>query len=91
MIKRYTITVTGSVQGVGFRSFTAAAAIELGIKGTVRNNNDGTVQVIIETEEAAFQSLLTKLRKGPPFSKVNQLDYSAEEASGEFTKFTIAY
>lgn len=49
MIKRYIITITGSVQGVGYRSFTASAAVELGIRGNVHNNIDGSVQVIIET------------------------------------------
>lgn len=89
MIQRYIITITGTVQGVGYRSFTAALAVELGIRGTVHNNNDGSVQVIIETEETAYQSLLTKLRKGPTFSKVDKLDCRVEEASGEFTNFTI--
>lgn len=89
MIKRYIITITGSVQGVGYRTFTAVQAIELGIRGNVRNNIDGTVQVIIETEETTCQSLLTKLRNGPRFSKVNKLECSVEEASGEFTNFTI--
>lgn len=49
MIKRYIITITGSVQGVGYRFFTASAAVELGIRGNVHNNIDGSVQVIIET------------------------------------------
>ncbi|MEC2057082.1 acylphosphatase [Peribacillus psychrosaccharolyticus] len=84
MIKRYIITITGSVQGVGYRSFTASAAVELGIRGNVHNNIDGSVQVIIETEETTYQSLLTKLMKGPPFSKVDKLDCRVEEASGEF-------
>ena len=90
-MNRYIITITGNVQGVGYRYFTAAAASQLGINGTVCNNNDGTVQVIIESEEAAFHSLLTKLKDGPPLSKVEKLDYCIQQSSGEFTKFTIAY
>jgi len=90
-MNRYIITITGNVQGVGYRYFTAAAASQLGINGTVRNNNDGTVQVIIESEEAAFRFLLIKLKVGSPLSKVETLNYSVQEFSGEFTKFTIAY
>ncbi|MCA9737620.1 MAG: acylphosphatase, partial [Gemmatimonadetes bacterium] len=38
--------ITGVVQGVGFRWFTQRSACALGVKGTVRNAEDGSVEVV---------------------------------------------
>jgi acylphosphatase len=43
-MKQMRIIVTGHVQGVGFRYFTQAQALEHNITGWVRNNEDGTVE-----------------------------------------------
>lgn len=43
--------VFGRVQGVGFRFFTLQQAGKLGLKGTVRNRIDGSVEVIAQGTE----------------------------------------
>ena len=43
--------VFGRVQGVGFRFFTLQQAGILGLKGTVRNRIDGSVEVIAQGTE----------------------------------------
>ena len=45
---RLTARVTGMVQGVGFRYWTARKADELGLTGSVRNDDDGSVAVVAE-------------------------------------------
>ena len=45
MKKRVNIIVYGRVQGVWYRAYTRDKAIELGLKGWVRNNPDGTVEI----------------------------------------------
>jgi acylphosphatase len=62
--------VSGRVQGVGFRFFAERAAREAGVKGWVRNCPDGTVETMIEGEEAAVDGYLERLRKGPLGARV---------------------
>ena len=42
---RATIFVSGQVQGVGFRWWTRARALELGLVGFARNLGDGRVEI----------------------------------------------
>jgi acylphosphatase len=61
---RLTAWVHGSVQGVGFRWWTRARALELGLAGTATNLPDGRVEIVAEGPEAACRRLLELLR-GP--------------------------
>ena len=61
---RLTAFVHGQVQGVGFRWWTRARALELGLAGSATNLADGRVQVVAEGSEAACRELLRLLRSG---------------------------
>jgi acylphosphatase len=61
---RLTAWVHGHVQGVGFRWWTRARALELGLVGTATNLPDGRVEVVAEGPEAACRRLLDAIR-GP--------------------------
>ena len=50
-MKTCKIIVSGIVQGVGFRYFTFRLAEEYNLKGWVRNNLNGTVEMIVSGEE----------------------------------------
>lgn len=63
--------VTGQVQGVGFRAHTHQAATELKLKGWVRNLTDGRVEIVADGDEKQVAALLKRVRKGPPFSRVD--------------------
>ncbi len=58
-------SVAGSVQGVGFREATRRRAGELGVRGWVRNADDGTVVVHAEGPDGAIETLIAFLREGP--------------------------
>ena len=62
---RLTAFVKGRVQGVGFRWWTRARALELGLVGTATNLADGRVEVVAEGPEDACQALLALLPGGP--------------------------
>jgi len=62
---RLTVFVRGRVQGVGFRWWVRARALELGLAGSATNLPDGRVQVIAEGPGDACQALLAALA-GPP-------------------------
>ncbi len=59
---RLTAFVEGRVQGVGFRWWTRARALELGLTGSATNRDDGRVEVVAEGSRAACTQLLELLR-----------------------------
>ncbi|KQV17813.1 MULTISPECIES: acylphosphatase [unclassified Kitasatospora] len=61
---RCTAWVRGKVQQVGFRWWTRARAMEIGLTGYTSNLGDGRVQVVAEGSHADCERLLTLLR-GP--------------------------
>ena len=63
----------GVVQGVGFRYFTRAVALELGLRGYVRNMADGSVEAVAEGDAEAIDRFLELVAKGPPASSVSGL------------------
>ena len=56
--------VRGRVQGVGFRWWTRARALELGLAGSASNLDDGRVEVVAEGRREACEALLATLRSG---------------------------
>lgn len=55
----------GRVQGVGFRWWVRARALELGLVGSATNLEDGRVQVVAEGQRTACEALLELLPAGP--------------------------
>lgn len=76
------IRVTGRVQGVFFRKSTQQKALELGIKGWVRNEPDESVLVEIEGNSSAVLAMEEWLGQGPPAAKVTSLEISEGEEIG---------
>lgn len=91
MIRRLECTVFGRVQMVMYRDFTRRNARALGLVGTVKNNDDGTVSVVAEGEETVLKELLEKLGRGSLLAKVERIDETWREASGAFSDFEIIY
>jgi len=52
MKKRARLTITGLVQGVSYRAATVEAARRHGLSGWVRNNPNGSVEAVVEGDEA---------------------------------------
>ena len=64
-VRRMTVFVRGRVQGVGFRWWTRARALELGLSGHARNTADGRVEVVAEGPSATLARLLDLLGEQP--------------------------
>ncbi len=92
---RATITVTGRVQGVGFRHWTAAEvrSLQLPITGTVRNQSDGTVEVVAESaDRIAIERLLTRLATGPNSARVDTVHALYEnDAEPRYEDFKVGF
>ncbi len=82
--------VRGRVQGVGFRYNARAEAARLGIGGYARNRPDGAVEVEVEGDEAAVDRMLSWLKRGPRFAKVDSVDVSDVPTTGD-QRFDIAF
>jgi len=81
--------VRGSVQGVGFRYFVQQSAKPLGVRGWVRNVDDGSVEVYAVGTSEQLSELAGLLRKGPRWSEVRGVDESEaplEDHSGFFVR-----
>ncbi len=68
MTKTFQITISGQVQGVGFRPFVYGLAHEFQLKGSVCNNQDGVLIHINSSKEKATAFLAAILKKAPKVS-----------------------
>ncbi|OOF77784.1 acylphosphatase [Rodentibacter caecimuris] len=71
--------IYGRVQGVGFRYFTWKEAKKLGIKGFVRNRDDGSVEAIAQGSEEQLKTFEQWLRLGPVTANVERVIVSAHK------------
>jgi acylphosphatase len=81
-IKAVRVTVTGVVQGVGFRYFTHRVAVSLGLEGYVRNRSDGSVEAVAEGNEREVDLFLERVATGPPASSVRGMRVSEIQPAG---------
>jgi acylphosphatase len=67
-------TVSGRVQGVGFRWFVLRRAGELGLSGWAENLPDGRVRVVARGNAGAIEQLDAALRRGPRLASVAHVE-----------------
>lgn len=91
MNARLHVFISGKVQGVSYRGFARRAALELGLKGWVRNLYDGRVEAVAEGKRADLEIYLTKIEAGPAVARIEDLDVRWEPFTGEFPDFRIAW
>jgi acylphosphatase len=91
MMKQLNIRITGRVQGIGYRHFAVRSAREFDIRGSVRNMPDGSVQVIALGEEDNLAGFIEKLRKGPTFSLVRDLQIEELATTKDYEDFHVEY
>ncbi|GHC85034.1 acylphosphatase [Streptomyces flavofungini] len=87
---RLTAWVRGRVQGVGFRWFTRAKALEIGdVSGFALNLDDGRVQVVAEGSRERCQRLLDWLRTGDTPGRVDGVTEIWDTPRGGYDAFAI--
>jgi len=67
------VRVSGKVQGVSFRAVMMQVATDRGVDGWVRNTDDGSVEALLQGEEAAVGDVVVWARVGPPRATVTSL------------------
>jgi len=73
-MKHININITGKVQGVFFRASTKAVADQMGVKGLVKNEKDGSVYIEAESNETTLQMFLEWCKEGPDKSIVENVE-----------------
>lgn len=81
--------VSGKVQGVYYRSWTFDQAESLGLRGWVRNLDDGKAEVLIQGDEAAAEEMKKRLRQGPPLSRVENVQAKWIDYDKTYDRFEI--
>ena len=62
--------ITGRVQGVGYRAWTAGEAKARGLAGWVRNRPDGSVEAVFSGEASGVSDMVELCRRGPRLARV---------------------
>ncbi len=97
MLKQVHLYIKGDVIGVGFRAWTKIQAKIVGVKGWVRNVYDkpdvfgagGGVEATIQGEEEKVNAIIETLKKGPPVSRVDDVEILPQDVKEIFDGFKI--
>jgi acylphosphatase len=86
MVTRH-LEISGRVQGVGFRYSMQREAARLGLTGWVRNRRDGSVEALVQGDEAAVARLTEWARHGPTGAHVVELRVASAEVDALLAGF----
>jgi len=81
------LTISGRVQGVGFRYSMIEEAERLGVTGWVRNRRDGSVEAVVDGTPQAVEAILAWARSGPRGARVTEVQVN--EVPESFERFEM--
>ena len=81
------IQITGRVQGVGYRWSTVRHAHMIGVRGWVRNLDDGSVEAMVQGPPDQVDRMLEWMRQGPPGAIVIELSSERQFIDRRFERF----
>ena len=84
-------TIHGYVQGVGYRDFVVRKAQSLGLRGYVRNQSSGEVEVVAQGPRSALERLLSMLWQGPSAANVQEVQSAWRQPTDHFSGFHIRW
>jgi acylphosphatase len=87
MHKTLHLSITGRVQGVGYRDSLRAQAVRVGCTGWVRNRKDGSVEAHVSGEGEAVDQVVAWAHRGPPAALVEEVKVS--EVPGRYAQFEV--
>jgi acylphosphatase len=67
------VTISGRVQGVGYRYFVEHEARSRDLEGWVRNRRDGSVEALFAGPAGAVTAMIAACRRGPSSARVDAL------------------
>ncbi len=90
-MRRYHVIVEGRVQGVGFRGFCMMHATELSLTGSVRNMENGMVEIYVQGEETDIDRFLQRIKEGDRFIRVDDISVKAVPVVPKEKKFSYNF
>jgi acylphosphatase len=73
------VTITGRVQGVGYRAWVEHQARARNLEGWVRNRRDGSVEALFAGTQNVVSDMVESCRRGPVSARVEAVH---EESAG---------
>ena len=89
-MKSVHFVISGKVQGVFFRDTAKRMASQIGIKGWIRNTDDGTIEILAQGSESQLSEFERWCRTGPPVAKIDSVEKEDMEC-GECVCFEVRY
>ena len=83
------VTVSGRVQGVGFRDGMIGAALNAGVRGWVRNRRDGSVEALLQGVPLSVDKVIDWSRHGPPAARVTAVEVTTQPQDPSLDGFDI--
>jgi acylphosphatase len=71
------VTVTGRVQGVGYRAWVEHRARNHNLEGWVRNRRDGSVEALFAGPAQVVSEMVASCRRGPSSARVEAVEDAA--------------
>lgn len=90
-LRRIALTITGRVQGVGFRYFTQEAAEALGVTGWVRNGWSRDVEAEAQADAQTLALFCERLREGPTLARVAEVESHEISVVNDEAGFEVRY
>jgi len=85
------LSLEGRVQGVGFRHFVYQKALQLDIKGYVKNLYDGSIEILAMGDKQNMHDFIMLAMDGPSRAEVMKISYEDIFVSKEYNDFTVSY
>ncbi len=87
LIETVHVTITGAVQGVGYRHASVRRGHLLGVHGWIQNMEDGTVEALVQGTPDQVDHMLEWLRRGPPGAYVEEMTTRREFTDKRYIRF----
>ena len=78
-MKHIKIRITGKVQGVSFRATTKAIADQMGVRGMIKNEKDGSVYMEAEGDDTSLEVFQEWCNEGPDRAKIENVEVTSGE------------
>jgi len=89
MVRTVCVTVSGRVQGVGFRAWIEREAVARGLSGWVRNRYDGSVEALFSGDAGAVAAMIEACLSGPRWAAVDNLTTTEATAERDLRGFRV--
>ena len=87
-MKTLRVYITGTVQGMIYRNYLLDAGLRIGVRGFVRNMEDGRVEVLIEGRDDKVKEMLEVCKKDTNQTKIRGVEVK-EIGNQSFEGFKI--